>query len=92
MHARARGSVLGRTVIGTGGSGIGPGAALALAAEGANVAVADIRPYLAETVVENIHREGGGAPAIASARRSQLSKNKATPTKLDQNKARPKQS
>ncbi len=54
-------------MIGTGGSGIGPGAALALAAEGANVAVADIRPYLAETVVENIHREGGGAPAIASA-------------------------
>lgn len=55
----------GRTVIVTGGgSGIGKGACLRLAEEGANVVVADIRAPLAEQVAGQIASAGGSALAI----------------------------
>jgi 3-oxoacyl-[acyl-carrier protein] reductase len=56
----------GRAVIVTGGgSGIGAAAALRLAAEGAQVAVADVREPLAQRTVEAIRSAGGEAVALA---------------------------
>ena len=53
----------GRTALLTGGaSGIGQSIALALATEGVNVRIADIRP--ADTTVELIRAEGGSASAV----------------------------
>ena len=55
----------GRPVIVTGGgSGIGRGTCLRIAEEGARVAVADIRPQLAEETVEEIRAAGGEAIAL----------------------------
>ena len=56
----------GRPVIVTGGgSGIGKGAALRIAAEGGLVVVVDKRMASAETVAEQIKSEGGSAVAVA---------------------------
>jgi len=56
----------GRSVIVTGGgSGIGRGAVLRIAEEGGLVAIADIRPRLAEEVVEEVRQEGGTAISVA---------------------------
>jgi len=56
----------GRAVIVTGGgSGIGRGAVLRIADEGGLVAIADIRPQLAEEVVAEVREAGGTAISIA---------------------------
>lgn len=48
-----------------GGSGIGEASARVLAANGASVVVADVRPAMAERVAADIEREGGRALALA---------------------------
>lgn len=56
----------GKVVLVTGGgSGLGRGAAERVAAEGASVAIADIRLSLAEEAAEAIRAEGGRAIAVA---------------------------
>lgn len=58
--------VMGRTAVVTGGgSGIGRGLSLELAAKGAAVAIADILPENAEAVAQEIQANGGKAFAIA---------------------------
>lgn len=47
------------------GSGIGRAAALALAARGAQVVVNDLKPGVAQKVVDEIARDGGSAIAVA---------------------------
>lgn len=47
------------------GSGIGRAAALALAAQGAQVVVNDLKPGVAQKVVDEIARDGGSAIAVA---------------------------
>jgi NAD(P)-dependent dehydrogenase (short-subunit alcohol dehydrogenase family) len=53
-----------RAIVSGGGSGIGRAAALALAVQGANVAVADLRVALAEAVANEITAANGAAVAI----------------------------
>ena len=56
-----------RVAIVTGaGSGIGQATALLFAAEGAKVAVVDLKPDAARAVAEQIERAGGAAMAIAA--------------------------
>ena len=47
-----------------GGSGIGKGAAIALAAEGAHVVVADINKVNAESTVNEIQNNNGKASSV----------------------------
>ena len=55
----------GRTIVVTGGgSGIGKGAARRLAAEGASVAIFDVRPEIGDEVAASIRADGGTAIAI----------------------------
>jgi NAD(P)-dependent dehydrogenase (short-subunit alcohol dehydrogenase family) len=57
--------IRGRVALVTGaGSGIGRGLALALAAEGASVAVADIRPEGARAVADEVKKGGGRAIGV----------------------------
>jgi 3-oxoacyl-[acyl-carrier protein] reductase len=49
-----------------GGSGIGAASAVAMAAEGARVVIADVNEVGAKTVVERIERAGGHAVAMAA--------------------------
>ena len=62
LDARLAGTV---TLVTGGGSGIGRGGCERIAAEGGAVAVADIRPALAEEVAAAVREQGGSAVAIA---------------------------
>jgi 3-hydroxybutyrate dehydrogenase len=60
-------SVAGKAAVVTGaGSGIGRAAGLALAAGGASVCIADLRPDAARAVASEIERAGGRAVALAA--------------------------
>jgi NAD(P)-dependent dehydrogenase (short-subunit alcohol dehydrogenase family) len=63
--AEAAGQFAGKTALVTGGaSGIGKAVAVALAAKGANVVVADLREDAAQQVVDEIAAAGGTANAV----------------------------